>query len=68
MERFFRSLKTENMPRKGYSRADVASDFVRDYICRHQHSMRPHSHNFGLSPNEKEAFFWKADNAVAKKS
>lgn len=56
------------MPKKGYSGSDVASDSVRDYIYKYYNSVRPHSHNLGLSPNEKEAFFWKTSNAVAKKS
>jgi putative transposase len=68
MERFFRSLKTENMPKKGYSSIDAASDSIRDYIYRYYNSVRPHSHNLGLSPNEKEVFFWKTSNAVTKKS
>lgn len=68
MERFFRSLKTENMPKKGYSSVEVASDSVRDYIYKYYNSVRPHSHNLGLSPNEKEAFFWKTSHWVAKKS
>lgn len=68
MERFFRSLKTENMPKKGYGSETIANDSVRDYIFRYYNSVRPHSHNLGLSPNEKEQFFWKTSKAVAKKS
>jgi len=32
MERFFCSLKTENMPKKGYGSIELATDAVRDYI------------------------------------
>ncbi len=67
MERFFRSLKTENMPKNGYSSDKVASDSVRDYIYKYYNLVRPHSHNLGLSPNEKEVFFWKTSNSLAKK-
>ncbi len=67
MERFFRSLKTENMPKKGYGSENNAKDSVRDYIYKYYNSVRPHSHNLGLSPNEKEEYFWKASNGVAKK-
>ena len=68
MERFFRCLKTENVPKAGYSNIDVANDSIRDYIYKYYNAMRPHSHNLGLSPNEKEIFFWKTSNSVAKKS
>ena len=67
MERFFRSLKTENMPKNGYENEAVADDSVRDYIYKYYNSMRPHSHNLGLSPNAKEAFYWKTSNSMAKK-
>ncbi len=67
MERYFRSLKTENMPKKGYRSEARAADSVRDYIYKYYNSVRPHSHNLGLSPNEKEKYFWKASNAVANK-
>ena len=67
MERFFRSLKTENMPKNGYENETVVNDCVRDYIYKYYNSVRPHSHNLGLSPNEKEAFYWKTSNWLAKK-
>ncbi len=66
MERFFRSLKTENMPKQGYKSMDSACNCVRDYIYKYYNSVRPHSHNLGLSPNEKEEYFWKTSNGVAK--
>ena len=67
MERFFRSLKTENMPKNGYESEIIANDCIRDYIYKYYNSKRPHSHNLGLSPNKKEAFYWNAFNLVAKK-
>ena len=53
MERFFRSLKTENMPKNGYINADVAERSVMDYIHKYYNVVRPHSHNLGLSPRKK---------------
>jgi len=67
MERFFRSLKTENMPKTGYENDKVAADSIRDYIYRYYNSIRPHSHNLGLSPNEKEAYYWETFNSMARK-
>jgi len=68
MEQFFRSLKTENIAKKGYASKGLAEDPVRDYIYKYYNSVRPHKHNLGLSPNEKEAYFWKTSNSVAKNS
>lgn len=67
MERFFRSLKTERMPKNGYNNESVANDSVRDYMYKYYNSIRPHSHNLGFSPNQKEAFYWKVSNWLAKK-
>jgi len=67
MERFFRSLKTENMPKKGYQNTSTASKKIHDYILNYYNCARPHSHNEGLSPNRKEELYWKTSNAVAKK-
>jgi putative transposase len=43
IERFFRSLKTEIMPKKGYNGVNAASNFVGDYM--YYNSVRPYSHN-----------------------
>jgi len=56
------------MPKKGYRNTQEAAEHVRDYIHKYYNSLRPHSHNLGLSPNEKEAYFWKTSKGVAKKS
>jgi putative transposase len=55
------------MPKNGYENETAANDSVRDYIYKYYNSVRPHSHNLGLSPNEKEAFYWKTSNWVTKK-
>ena len=68
MERFFRSLNTENMPKHGYENDIIASDSIRDFIYKYYNSIRPHSHNLGLSPSSKEKYYWETFNSVAKKS
>ena len=60
-------LKPENMPKNGYEIEAVANDSVRDYIYRYYNLVRPHSHNLGLSPNEKDEFYWKTSNGLATK-
>jgi len=55
------------VPKNGYENETVANDCVRDYIYKYYNSVRPHSHNLGLSPNEKEAFYWKTFNWLARK-
>jgi len=67
MERLFRSLKTENMPKYGYENDIIASDSIRDYIYKYYNSIRPHSHKLGLSPNKKEKYYWETFNSEAKK-
>ena len=67
MERFFRSLKTENMPKKGYINEDLAKRSVMNYIHKYYNVARPHSHNLGLPPNKKEAFYWKTSNWLTRK-
>lgn len=57
MEHFFRSLKTENMPNKGYINSVIVADSIRNYIYKYYNSIRLHSHNLGLSPNKKETYF-----------
>jgi putative transposase len=50
------------MPKNGYENEMAANDSARDYIYKYYNSMKPHSHNSGLSPNEKEAFHWKTSD------
>jgi len=68
MERFFRSLKTENMPKHGYENVAIAGNKIRDYIYKYYNSVRPHSHNAGFSPSKKEENYWNTLNLVARKA
>lgn len=66
MERFFRSLKTENMPKKGYESKGIAELEIKKYVMNYYNSVRPHTHNEGLSPIEKEECFLETSKKVAK--
>lgn len=68
MERSFRSLKQKICQKKGYENSVIAADSIRNYIYKYYNSMRPHSHNLGLSANEKETYYWETFNSVAQKS
>ena len=59
MERFFRSLKTEWVPKRGYTRFIEADTAITDYIVGYYSQLRPHQHNDGNSPNEAERLYWK---------
>lgn len=49
-ERFFRSLKTEWLPKQGYSNSlEAKSDIIR-YLLGYYNQQRPHSFNAGLPP------------------
>lgn len=50
MERFFRSYKTERMPRLGYEKFDDAIKEVSEYIECYYNTKRSHTYNGGLSP------------------
>lgn len=54
MERFFRSFKTEWMPKEYYRSYEEAEADVLKYIIRHYNSTRGHSYNNYLSPNAAE--------------
>jgi len=58
MERFFRSLKTEWMPKYGYEDFDEAKFAITDYIIGYYSQIRPHRFNDGKSPNETEDNYW----------
>ena len=66
MERFFRSYKTEWMPRYGYSIFNEAKQSVISYILDYYNQVRPHRFNKGLAPNKKERLFWVEHETVAK--
>jgi putative transposase len=55
IERFFRSYKTEWMPKNGYSSFDEAETDTLNYIHRHYNSVRGHSYNNYLPPIAAEA-------------
>jgi len=57
-ERFFRSFKTEWMPKKGYDDLTQASVDVASYIVGYYSQIRPHSFNDYLTPVEKEKQFF----------
>ncbi|USZ14734.1 integrase core domain-containing protein [Moraxella sp. FZFQ2102] len=62
-ERFFRSFKTEWMPKHGYENIQEAKVDVANYILGYDSQLRPHSFNNYLSPVEKERrFFNKTRN------
>ena len=65
MERFFRSLKTEWVPTKGYNSFSEAQSAIILYITGYYSAMRPHWHNGGLTPNESERLYYLQSNAVA---
>jgi putative transposase len=54
MERVFRSLKTEWIPKNGYQNLAEAQADIVDYLMRYYNEVRPHSYNGGLAPNESE--------------
>ncbi|MFC6205584.1 integrase core domain-containing protein [Psychrobacter urativorans] len=53
-ERFFRSFKTEWMPKGGYEDIFEAKSAISDYIWDYYQTVRPHSFNDYLTPLEKE--------------
>lgn len=54
MERFFRSFKTEWMPKECYRSYEEAESDVYRYIIEHYNSARGHSYNNYLSPDAAE--------------
>jgi putative transposase len=47
MERFFRSLKSEWVPVKGYLSLSDAAHEITDYIVGYYSVLRPHEYNGG---------------------
>lgn len=54
MERFFRSYKTEWMPKYGYNNFDEAKQDVLKYILKHYNTKRGHSYNNYMNPTAAE--------------
>lgn len=65
MERFFRSLKTEWIPEAGLLSLEHARQVIWSYIIGYYNNVRPHKHNLGLTPNQKEKLFWNGSYKVA---
>lgn len=59
MERLFRSLKTEWMPKYGYSNFTEAHHSITNYLTGYYSQLRPHQHNKGKTPNEAERLFFQ---------
>lgn len=66
MERFFRSLKTEWVPKTGYRSFAEARVAIVNYIIGYYSRVRPHRHNNGKAPNIAEAQYWGVPYPVAK--
>lgn len=64
MERFFRSLKTEWVPTKGYNSFAEAQNTMLLYITSYYSGIRPHWYNGGLATNEFERLYYLQSNAV----
>ena len=58
MECFFKYLKKEEVKRRTYSTISELNLSIFKYIEGFYNSVRPHSHNDGLSPNERERLFF----------
>ena len=57
MECFFKYLKKEETDRRTYRNIEELRQSLFTYIDGFYNSVRPHSHNDGLTPNQKEAMF-----------
>ena len=65
MERSFRSLKREWVPRTGYSSFNEAQVYITQYIVEYYSQHRPHQHNGGLPPNKAETKYYLVSYTVA---
>ena len=57
MECFFKYLKKEEVNRNSYYSFKDLNNSLFEYIFGFYNSVRPHSHNNGLSPNQAEQLF-----------
>lgn len=60
MECFFKYLKKEETGRRIYTTSQELTLSLFKYIDRFYNSVRPHSHNNGLSPNECENLYFSS--------
>ncbi len=64
-ERFFRSFKTEWMPKSGYSSFGEGVSAISQYINGYYNRYRPHRNNDGQSPIAAEEKYVKTYNELA---
>tara|TARA_R110002072_G_scaffold274674_2_gene435517 strand:- start:2145 stop:2957 length:813 start_codon:yes stop_codon:yes gene_type:complete len=64
-ERFFRSFKSEWMPKSGYDSSAQGANEISQYINGYYNRYRPHQYNGGLSPIMAEEEYQKTYNGVA---
>lgn len=64
MERFFRSLKSEWVPKMGYRSIDEAKQHIVSYITGYYSQHRPHQHNEGLAPNKAEEQYYNSSKSA----
>jgi putative transposase len=65
MERFFRSLKADWVPKLGYRSLTETNSSIVQYIVGYYSRTRPHQYNGGISPNAAEALYWNTYKTVA---
>lgn len=58
MECFFKYLKKEELDRRRYQTVEQLKQSLLSYISGFYNTVRPHSHNRGLSPNQAENNFF----------
>lgn len=64
-ERFFRSFKSEWMPKSGYDSFAEGANAISEYINGYYNRYRPHQHNDGISPIIAEQEYQKTYNTAA---
>jgi transposase InsO family protein len=58
MECFFKYLKKEELDRRCYQAVEQLKQSLVSYISGFYNSVRPHSHNDGLAPNQVEELYF----------
>lgn len=58
MERYFRSLKTEWVPEKGYKILEEAKQHIIKYLIGYYSQHKPHTNNQGMTPDIAEQVYW----------
>jgi transposase InsO family protein len=58
MECFFKYLKKEELNRRSYQTVEQLKQSLISYISGFYNSVRPHSHNDGLTPNQVEDLYF----------